>query len=143
MIRPSRYRSVMLVLCATVVLALPACSLFRSKEKAAVAPTPPAPPPMVAPQPAPPPPGPFKGARLANEEVLKELLPGKTTKAEVRDRFGIPREIVFSPGIETFLYYRDRSSGLFTRTTERIEMLTIRFDAQGLLKDFEYRFAGE
>jgi hypothetical protein len=68
---------------------------------------------------------------------------GKTTKEEVRALFGIPQEIVLSPGIETFLYYRDRTSGLWSRTTERVEMLTIRFDAGGVLKDFEYRHSGK
>ncbi len=83
------------------------------------------------------------GARIADEETLKELVQGKTTKAEVRERFGVPQEVVFSPGIETFIYHRDRTSGWFTRTTERVEMLTVRFDSQGLLKDFEYRFSGK
>ena len=83
------------------------------------------------------------GARIADEETLKELVQGKTTKAEVRERFGVPQEVVFSPGIETFIYHRDRSSGWFTRTTERVEMLTVRFDSQGILKDFEYRLSGK
>ena len=83
------------------------------------------------------------GARIADEETLKELVQGKTTKAEVRERFGVPQEVVFSPGIETFIYHRDRTSGWFTRTTERVEMLTVRFDSQGLLKDFEYRLSGK
>jgi hypothetical protein len=83
------------------------------------------------------------GARIADEETLKGLVQGKTTKAEVRERFGVPQEVVFSPGIETFIYYRDRTSGWFTRTTERVEMLTVRFDSQGILKDFEYRFSGK
>ena len=94
----------------------------------------------------PPPPRPSlreAGARIADEERLKDLVQGKTTKAEVRERFGVPQEVVFSPGIETFIYYRDRTSGWFTRTTERAEMLTVRFDSQGLLKDFEYRFSGK
>ena len=34
-------------------------------------------------------------------------------------------------------------SGWISRTTERVEMLTIRFDSRGILKDFEYRFAGK
>ena len=83
------------------------------------------------------------GARIADEETLKDLVQGKTTKAEVRERFGVPQEVVFSPGIETFVYHRDRTSGWFTRTTERVEMLTVRFDSQGILKDFEYRFSGK
>ena len=138
-------RSTLIVLSATLALTLAACGLFRSKETAPAstpAPTP-APPPMAAPEPATPPPQSFKGARLADEAGLKELQPGKTTKAEVKDRFGVPREVIFSPGGETFLYYRDVTSGWFTRTTDRLEMLTIRFDAQGLLKDFEYRYSGQ
>jgi hypothetical protein len=83
------------------------------------------------------------GAQIADEAMLKELVQGKTTKAEVRERFGIPQEIVLSPGIETFVYFRDRTSGWINRTSERIEMLTIRFDPQGVLKDFEYRFSGK
>jgi outer membrane protein assembly factor BamE (lipoprotein component of BamABCDE complex) len=83
------------------------------------------------------------GARIADEETLKDLVQGKTTKAEVRERFGVPQAVVFSPGIETFVYHRDRTSGWFTRTTERVEMLTVRFDSQGILKDFEYRFSGK
>jgi hypothetical protein len=51
--------------------------------------------------------------------------------------------VVVSPGVETFIYYRDRSAGWFSRTMERVEMLTVRFDANGLLKDFEYRFSGK
>jgi hypothetical protein len=97
--------------------------------------------------PAPPPPARPSlreaGARIADEETLKDLVQGKTTKSEVRERFGMPQEVVFSPGIETFIYYRDRTSGWFTRTTERVEMLTVRFDSQGLLKDFEYRLSGK
>jgi outer membrane protein assembly factor BamE (lipoprotein component of BamABCDE complex) len=83
------------------------------------------------------------GAQIADEAALKELVPGKTTKADVRDRFGVPQEVVLSSSTETFIYFRDRTSGLFRRTTERIEMLTVRFDGQGVLKDFEYRFAGK
>jgi hypothetical protein len=45
--------------------------------------------------------------------------------------------------METFIYSRDRTSGWISRSTERVEMLTIRFDATGLLKDFEYRYSGE
>lgn len=95
------------------------------------------------PAPAPPPSLREAGAQIADEAALKQLVPGKTTKAEVRERFGIPQEVVLSSSAETFLYFRDRTSGFFTRKTERIEMLTVRFDAQGLLKDFEYRFAGK
>jgi hypothetical protein len=49
---------------------------------------------------------------------------------------------VVAPGTETFIYYRDRRPGWFSRETERVEMLTIRFDAGGLLKDYEYRYSG-
>ena len=140
MMPPLARRSALIALSATMVVALPACSHFRSKAQKPPAPVPP---PIAAPQPAPAPPAPFKGARLASEAALKELLPGKTTRAEVRDRFGIPREMIYSPGGETFLYYRDVTLGWVTKTTDRVEMLTIRFDAQGVLKDFEYRFAGQ
>jgi hypothetical protein len=104
---------------------------------------PPASPPVLEaiPAPQPPPPRPA-GGQIADEERLKKLIQGKTTKAEVRDLFGIPQEIVVSPGVESFLYYRDQASGFFTRSTERVEMLTIRFDSQGVLKDFEYRYSG-
>jgi outer membrane protein assembly factor BamE (lipoprotein component of BamABCDE complex) len=99
--------------------------------------------PAAQPAPSPPPSLREAGAQIADEAALKELVQGKTTKAEVRERFGIPQEIVLSPGYETFIYYRDRTSGWISRTTERIEMLTVRFDAQGVLKDFEYRFSGK
>lgn len=98
--------------------------------------------PEAIPAPQPPPPRPA-GGQIADEERLRKLVQGKTTKAEVRDLFGIPQEIVVSPGGESFLYYRDQASGFFSRTTERTEMLTIRFDPQGVLKDFEYRYAGK
>jgi hypothetical protein len=99
--------------------------------------------PAVQPAPWPPPSLREAGAQIADEAALKELIQGKTTKAEVRERFGVPQEIVLSPGYETFIYYRDRTSGWISRTTERIEMLTVRFDMQGVLKDFEYRFSGK
>ena len=83
------------------------------------------------------------GATIADEEKLKSLVQGQTTKDDVRERFGMPQEVVFSPGIEMFVYFRDRTSGFISRTTERVEMLTIRFDSRGILKDFEYRFAGK
>ena len=83
------------------------------------------------------------GAQIADEAALSQLVPGKTTKADVRGRFGVPQEVVLSSSTETFIYFRDRTSGLFRRTTERIEMHTVRFDGQGVLKDFEYRFAGK
>ncbi len=109
-------------------------SSSESKAPAAVLP---------APAPAPPPSLREAGAQIADEASLKQLVQGKTTKAEVRDRFGTPQEVVLSPGIETFIYYRERTSGWFRRATERVEMLTVRFDPQGVLKDFEYRFAGK
>ena len=77
------------------------------------------------------------------EAALKQLVQGKTTKADVRERFGVPQEVVLGPGVETFVYYRERTSGWIRRTTDRVETLTVRFDSQGLLKDFEYRFAGK
>jgi outer membrane protein assembly factor BamE (lipoprotein component of BamABCDE complex) len=83
------------------------------------------------------------GAKIADEEMLKTLVQGQTTKDEVRERFGVPQEVVLSPGIETFVYFRDRTSGWISRTTERVEMLTVRFDSRGILKDFEYRFSGK
>ena len=103
------------------------------------------PPAQAAPAPAPAPRPSLKeaGAQIADEEALKRLVQGQTTKAEVRERFGTPQEVVLSPGVETFIYYRDRTSGVFRRSTERVEMLTVRFDPQGVLKDFEYRFAGK
>jgi outer membrane protein assembly factor BamE (lipoprotein component of BamABCDE complex) len=110
----------------------------ESRPPAQAAPAPAAPP-ASAPRPS------LKeaGAQIADEETLKRLVRGKTSKAEVRERFGTPQEVVLSPGVETFIYYRDRTSGVFRRTAERVEMLTVRFDPQGLLKDFEYRFAGK
>jgi len=99
---------------------------------------------LSAPVPAPPPPSLREaGAQLADEATLKALVQGKTTRAEVRDRFGVPQEVVLSPGVETFIYYRERTSGWIRRSSERTEMLTVRFDSEGLLKDFEYRFAGK
>ena len=98
--------------------------------------------PEAIPAPQPPPPRPV-GGQVADEERLKKLVQGKTTKADVRDLFGIPQEIVVGPGLESFLYYRDQTSGFFSRTPERVEMLTIRFDSQGVLKDFEYRYSGK
>jgi hypothetical protein len=94
------------------------------------------------PTPTPAPPPPRRTGRLATEEILQEFTPGKTTRAEVRERLGIPNEVVVSPGIETFIYYRERRPGWFSRETERVEMLTVRFDTAGLLKDFEYRYSG-
>jgi outer membrane protein assembly factor BamE (lipoprotein component of BamABCDE complex) len=81
--------------------------------------------------------------RIADEETLRGLVQGKTTQAEVRELFGVPREVIMNPAGESFIYYQDRTSGFFTRTTERIESLTVRFDVKGVLKDFEYRYAGK
>ncbi len=104
----------------------------------------PASPPVPEATPAPlPPPRRPSGAQIADEERLRKLVQGKTTKAEVRDLFGIPQEIVLSLAGEAFIYYRDQTSGFFFRTTERVEMLTARFDTQGVLKDFEYRYSGK
>jgi len=83
------------------------------------------------------------GAQIADEAALRQLIPGKTTKADVRGQFGVPQEVILGPSVETFVYYRERTSGWIRRTTERSETLTIRFDGQGILKDFEYRFAGK
>ena len=113
------------------------------KNSAKSAPPPEAPAAAPAPAPAPAPSLRESGTQIADEAALKQLVPGKTTKAEVRERFGVPQEVVLSSNTETFIYSRDRTSGWFRRTTERLEMLTVRFDAQGLLKDFEYRFAGK
>jgi hypothetical protein len=129
---------------SVLILGSSGCVLFSSsKEK---------PPEILAPQSAPaptptpaspPPPPRPAGARIADEEILKRLVQGKTTSAEVREMFGIPQEVVLSPGIETLIYYRDVSSGWITRTVDRVEMLTLRFDDKGLLKDFEYRYSGK
>ena len=129
------------------------CGLFsRSKPKTPEASGPPAAPapvaaptaPVAPPPPSPPPPTPRPaGARIADEENLRNLIQGKTTKAEVQRQFGVPQEVVVSPGVESFVYYRDKTFGWLSRTTERVEMLTIRFDANGILKDFEYRSSGK
>jgi len=127
------------------------CGLFsRSSQKppeVSEAPAPQAPvvtPAAPVPTPAAPPPPPRPaGARIADEESLRSLIQGKTTKAEIQAQFGIPQEVVLSPGVETFVYYRDKTFGWLSRTTERVEMLTIRFDAKGILKDFEYRSSGK
>ncbi len=127
------------------MLVVPAsgCGLFSRSN-----PTPPTPAPPTAsiPAPVPAPAPPLRrptGARIADEARLKNLVQGKTTKGEVRGLFGVPQEIVLAPGTETFIYYRDRSFGLLSRTSERVEMLTVRFDASGVLKDFEYRYSGK
>jgi hypothetical protein len=120
------------------------CGLFSRSKESPPEVSKPQPPPLPVATPAPPPPPPRpSGARIADEEKLQNLVQGKTTKADVQDLFGIPQEVVFSPGIETFIYFRDKSVGWFSRTTERVEMLTVRFDAKGVLKDFEYRYAGQ
>jgi len=131
-------RTVLAALVPGVLLLAAGCGTSsESKEPSSPA--------LSAPVPAPVPPPSLReaGAQLADEGALKALVQGKTTRAEVRDRFGVPQEVVLSPGIETFIYYRERTSGWIRRTAERIEMLTVRFDSDGLLKDFEYRFAGK
>ncbi len=117
----------------------------EAPDATAEAPPPAASPEAPAAQPASSPPPSLReaGAQIADEAALKELVQGKTTKAEVRERFGVPQEIVLSPGYETFVYYRERTSGWISKSSERIEMLTVRFDPQGILKDFEYRFSGK
>jgi hypothetical protein len=129
---------------AALVLSVSGCSLFSSSKTEQPAPPPPAPAPLPTPTPAsPPPPLRAAGARIADEEMLKRLVPGKTTKAEVQEMFGVPQEVVLSPGMETIIYSRDVRSGWFTRSLDRVEMLTIRLDDKGLLKDFEYRYSGK
>ena len=133
-----------MVVLSILVAPTAGCGLFsRSKEKPPEVSQPPAPPAPVATPAAPPPPPRPSGARIADEEKLQNLIQGKTTKAEVQELFGIPQEIVLSPGVESFIYNRDKSSGWFSRTTERVEMLTVRFDTKGVLKDFEYRYSGK
>lgn len=146
--RTRRIGTVLAMLVAGIVIApIVGCGLFsKSQEQPPevsqpVAPA--APVPTPAPMSVPPPSLRKAGAEIADEESLKNLIQGKTTKADVRERFGVPQEVVVSPGVETFIYYRDRSSGWFSRTMERVEMLTVRFDVNGLLKDFEYRFSGK
>jgi len=127
-----------------LIVSTAGCGLFPSaKESPRVAPPPPPTPLPVATPAPPPPPSRPAGARFADAEKLQNLIQGKTTKGEVRGLFGIPREIVLSPSVESFIYYRDKTSGWIFRTSERVEMLTVRFDEKGVLKDFEYRYAGE
>jgi len=140
-----RPRAAVIGLAALLVVAGVAC---KSSPKAGEAPAA-VPPPAAAPQPAPAP-APIvpqvqlKDGRIADEEVLKRLVRDKTTKQEVREMFGIPQQIVFSPGIETYIYARDKSFGfLFSRRTERVESLTVRFDGSGILKEYEYRYSGD
>ncbi len=133
------------VLVAVVcVLSFPVtgCGLFSRGAKS------PAPAEITAqptPTPAAPIPVPQRGAdgRIADEELLKQLVQGKTTKDQVRAVFGIPQEVVRSPGTEIFLYYRDKTSGWLFRSTDRVEMLKVSFDDKGILKDFEYRYSGK
>lgn len=142
---PPRIRSRLALAALAILIPLVAgCGLSSgSKESPREVPPPPRPP-LPAAVPAPPPPPPrAAGARIADEKKLQNLIQGKTTKAEVQALFGIPQEIVLSPGGESFIYYRDEISGWLFRTTERVETLTIRFEANGILKDFEYRYAGK
>jgi len=128
-----------------LVLAVAGCGTSSKSEGTpppVVAAPPPTPPPLAYPVLAPPPARRWS-EKITEEETLQKLVQGKTTKAEVRELFGIPQEVVLSPGVETFIYYRDKSSGLIFRSTERVEMLTIRFDAEGVLKQFEYRYSGK
>ena len=145
MTRARPYRTALAVLAvASCLLPISGCgffSRFTAKPSEAVQPSGGLPP-VAVPAPAPPPLR-LAGAQIADEESLKGLIQGRTTKSEVQERFGIPQEVVLSPGIETFIYYREKTIGWFSRTTERIEMLTVRFDAKGLLKDFEYRYSGK
>lgn len=134
-----------LALAALGLLVAPAvgCVSQGSEERAPEVAPPPVPPAPVA-TPAPPlPPPRSDGARIADEESVRTLTQGETTKAEVRARFGTPQEIVFSPGVETFIYYRDKCTGWLSCSPERVEMLTIHFDLKGVVKDYEYRLAGK
>ena len=130
-----------------LALVLNGCGWF-SRTKAA---PPAAPAPAAAqtsassPTPVPPPAVPRRppDGRIATEEILRSLVQGKTTRAEVREAFGAPQEVIVGPATETFLYYRERTSGFISRTTQRVETLTLRFDLKGVLKDFEYRSTGK
>ena len=143
----SRLKTVLVLAILTLLLVPSAgCGLFsgdKEERREVVPPLPPPPPPTPTPAASPPPPLRASGAQIADEESLRALVQGKTTKDEVRERFGIPQEVLLVPGSETFVYFRDRTSGWISPTTERIEMLTIRFDAKGVLKDFEYRYSGK
>ena len=131
------------VVLGSLILPTTGCGLSSSSKNQPSEVSPPQTPALPVPTPAPEPPPPrSSGARIADEEKLQNLVQGKTTKADVQGLFGIPQEIVVSPGVETFIYYRDKSSGWLSRTTDRVEMLTIRFDTKGILKDFEYRYSG-
>ena len=139
-----RPRAAVIGLAVLLAAAAWAC---KSSPKPAEPPAAAVPPPAtLEPTPAPPPIVPqvqLKDGRIADEAVLKRLVRDKTTKQEVREMFGIPQQIVFSPGIETYIYARDKSFGfLFSRRTERVESLTVRFDGSGILKEYEYRYSG-
>lgn len=137
-----RGRAVLVAVVCVLGIPVAGCGLFSRGTKS------PAPAEVTAqptPLPASPIPVPRRGAdgRIADEELLKQLVQGKTTKDQVRAVFGIPQEVVRSPGTETFLYYRDKTSGWIFRTSDRVEMLTVRFDDKGILTDFEYRYSGK
>jgi outer membrane protein assembly factor BamE (lipoprotein component of BamABCDE complex) len=137
-----RGRAVLVAVVCVLGIPVAGCGLFSHGAKS------PAPAEVAAqptPIPASPIPVPRRGAdgRIADEELLKQLVQGKTTKDQVRAVFGTPQEVVRSPGTETFLYYRDKTSGWIFRTSDRVEMLTVRFDDKGILKDFEYRYSGK
>jgi outer membrane protein assembly factor BamE (lipoprotein component of BamABCDE complex) len=132
-----------LVLAAGLFLAA-GCTSSPKPGEAPAASSAPTPPPQPAPVPAPPvPPVRSKDGRIADEEILKKLIQGKTTKDEVRETFGIPQEVIYSPTVETYIYYREKTTGLISRKTERVESLTLRFDMDGRLKDYEYRYTGD
>jgi len=138
-----RPRAAVVALVLVLVVAGGACKSSPKPSEPVAAP-PPAP---AEPQPTPaaPPVVPqvrLKDGRIADEEVLKRLVRDKTTKQEVREMFGIPQQVVFSPGGETYVYFRDKTFGLIFRRIERVESLTVRFDGSGILKEYEYRYSG-
>ncbi len=137
-----RRSGVLLAVVCSLSVAMAGCGLFSRGTKT---PEPKEITSQPTPTPAAPVPVPKRGAegRIADEELLKQLVQGTTTKGEVREIFGIPQEVVRSPGTEIFLYYRDKTSGWVFRSTDRVEMLKISFDEKGVLKDFEYRHAGK
>jgi outer membrane protein assembly factor BamE (lipoprotein component of BamABCDE complex) len=142
--RRRRGAGLALVVIAVVAVSTAGCGHSSGSTEQPIEVTQPPALPVPAPTPAPTPPPPRgAGARIADEESLKFLVQGQTTKEQVRERFGTPQEVILSPGVETFLYYRDRSAGWFSGTGERVEALTIRFDTKGVLKDFEYRYSGK
>jgi hypothetical protein len=138
-------RAAVLGLAALLVVASAACKSSPKPAEPAAAAPPPAAVPQPVPAPAPPVPQVhLKDGRIADEEVLKRLVRDKTTKEEVREMFGVPQQIVFAPGTETYIYARDKSFGfLFSRRTERVESLTIRFNWSGILQGYEYRYSGD